>query len=117
MEQKGTETINDYFNKLDQVVDKMMLAGTPPAASNKTTYDEVRNHIQKYLFIGGLRENLRIEVQKTEPTSLAEALKAVSKAELILKKESSKIFSVDENPLLQRGRQTRQQRDSHSKWL
>ena len=42
LEQKGTKTINDYFNRLDQVVDEMMLAGTPPTASTKTTYDAVK---------------------------------------------------------------------------
>ncbi len=99
LEQKGTETINDYFNRLDQVIDEMMASATQPTTSTKTIYDNVRNHIQKYLFIGGLRENLRIEVQKTEPTSLAEALKAAGKTELILKRETSKVFSVEDNPL------------------
>ncbi len=103
LEQKGTETINDYFNRLDQVIDEMMASATQPTTSTKTIYDNVRNHIQKYLFIGGLRENLRIEVQKTEPTSLAEALKAAGKTELILKRETSKIFSVEDNPLTPTG--------------
>jgi hypothetical protein len=53
--------------------------------------------MQKYLFIGGLRENIRTEVLKIAPATLTDALKEASKTELILKKQPSKIFSLDDN--------------------
>lgn len=97
LEQKSNETVNDYFNRLDQVTEEMMEACTNTPAGHKATKDIVRNHIQRYLFIGGLRENIRTEVLKDNGVTLAEALKAASKTELILKRDGNKIFSVDED--------------------
>jgi len=57
--------------------------------------EAARNHIQKYLFIGGLRESLRLDVLKAKTISLADALKEASKSELIHKKQG-KIFSIEE---------------------
>jgi Retrotransposon gag protein/Zinc knuckle len=98
MEQRANETVNDYFGRLDQIVDEMLSTFPTPATSYVKTYEDVRNHMQKYLFIGGLRENIRVEVLKVTPTTLADALKEACKAELILKKQNNRIFAIeDEN--------------------
>ena len=95
LEQKGTETVNDYFGRLDQIVEEMM--GSVTLTQSQTAGgDIVREHIQKYLFIGGLRESLRTDVLKVTTSSLADALKEASKSELIHKKQN-KIFSIEDD--------------------
>ena len=94
LEQKSGETVNDYFGRLDQIVEEMM-ASLTLSGSHQEGKELTRNHIQKYLFIGGLRESLRMDVLKTTTTSLAEALKEASKSELIHKKQG-KIFAIED---------------------
>jgi Retrotransposon gag protein/Zinc knuckle len=96
LEQKGTESVNDYFGRLDQIVEEMMtsLILTPTQASGG---EVTRNHIQKYLFIGGLKESIRTDVLKATPSSLTEALREASKSELIHKKQNqTKIFAIED---------------------
>jgi hypothetical protein len=92
LEQKGTESVNDYFGRLDQVVEEMM-ASITLTKSQEQGGEAVRNHIQKYLFIGGLRESLRADVLKVTTLNLSDALKEASKSELIHKKQN-KVFSI-----------------------
>jgi hypothetical protein len=66
-----------------------------PAQS--TGGEVTRNHIQKYLFIGGLKESIRTDVLKATPSSLTEALREASKSELIHKKQNqTKIFAIED---------------------
>ena len=95
-EQKGTESVNDYFGRLDQIIEEMMtsLILTP---AQSTGGEVTRNHIQKYLFIGGLKESIRTDVLKATPPSLTEALREASKSELIHKKQNqTKIFAIED---------------------
>ena len=94
LEQKSMESVNDYFGRLDQIVEEMMASLTLTQSQNAGG-EAARNHIQKYLFIGGLRESLRLDVLKAKTISLADALKEASKSELIHKKQG-KIFSIEE---------------------
>jgi Retrotransposon gag protein/Zinc knuckle len=94
LEQKGMESVNDYFGRLDQIIEEMMATVTLQR-SEETGGNIVREQIQKYLFIGGLKESIRTDVQKTTASSLAEALKEASKSELIHKKQN-KIFAIGE---------------------
>jgi hypothetical protein len=55
LEQKTSETVNDYFDRLDQIVDEMLASFPPVATSQVKTYDDLQNHIQKQLFTGGLK--------------------------------------------------------------
>jgi len=96
LEQKSTETVNDYFGRLDQAIDEMMETFAKTRTTHEDTLDQVRNHMQKYLFIGGLRDSLRTDVLKTTTATLAEALKEASKTELIHKKQPSKIFAIED---------------------
>jgi Retrotransposon gag protein/Zinc knuckle len=97
MEQRVSETVNDYFGRLDQIIDEMFFSFPTVGAGQTKTYEDVRNHLQRYLFIGGLRENLRIEVLKTSPLALVDALKDASKAELIQKRQGNKIFAIGDD--------------------
>ena len=94
LEQRNGESVNDYFGRLDQIVEEMM-ASLSLSQSHAAGGEAARNHIQKYLFIGGLRESLRLDVLKTKTITLADALKEASKSELIHKKQG-KIFSIEE---------------------
>jgi len=94
LEQRSMESVNDYFGRLDQIVEEMMASLTLTQSQNAGG-EAARNHIQKYLFIGGLRESLRLDVLKAKTISLADALKEASKSELIHKKQG-KIFSIEE---------------------
>jgi len=96
LEQKGTESVNEYFNRLDQIMEEIMATYTQTGTINTATYEATRNHIQRYLFIGGLKETIRVDVLKTPVTSLADALKNASKSELIHKKESPKVFALED---------------------
>lgn len=60
------------------------------------TANNVWNHMQKHLFIGGLRENLRAEVLKISTATLIETLMQASKAKLIHNKQMHKIFAVED---------------------
>jgi hypothetical protein len=95
LEQKSSETVNDYFGRLDQIIEEMMSAVTL-ANKDQAGGETVRNHMQKYLFIGGLKEPIRTDVLKETTTTLAQALKEASKSELIHKKQG-KIFSLDDD--------------------
>ena len=68
-----------------------MMSTTMLQGSEQHGGETVRNHIQMYLFIGGLKEPIRTDVLKRGTSSLAEALKEASKSELI-HKEQNKIF-------------------------
>jgi len=94
LEQKGIESVNDYFGRLDQIIEEMM-STTMLQGSEQHGGETVRNHIQMYLFIGGLKEPIRTDVLKRGTSSLAEALKEASKSELI-HKEQNKIFYFEE---------------------
>ena len=95
LEQKSSETVNDYFGRLDQIVEEMMSTVTL-SAKDLPGGEIARNHMQKYLFIGGLREPIRTDVLKEATPTLAAALKEASKSELIHKKHG-KIFSLEED--------------------
>jgi hypothetical protein len=96
LEQKATETVNDYFNRLDQIFDEMLMSFPPVPTSQLTTYNDLRNHVQKQLFTGGLKESLRVEVLKAQSATLMDSLKEASKVELILKKPANRLFAIDE---------------------
>jgi hypothetical protein len=65
--------------------------------SQLTTYSDLRNHIQKQLFTGGLKESLRVEVLKAQSATLMDSLKEASKVKLILKKPANhRLFAIDE---------------------
>jgi hypothetical protein len=96
LEQKATETVNDYFNRLDQIFDEMLLSFPTVPTSQVKTYDDLRNHIQKQLFTGGLKESIRLEVLKAQSATLMDCLKEASKVELILKNPANRLFAIDE---------------------
>jgi hypothetical protein len=89
LEQKASETVNDYFNRLDQIFDEMLISFPAVPTSQLTTYNDLRNHIQKQLFTGGLKETLRVEVLKAQSVTLMDSLNEASKVELILKKPAN----------------------------
>jgi hypothetical protein len=57
-----------------------MMSSLTLTAAQANGSETTRNHIQKYLFIGGLKESVRTDVLKATPTSLTEALREASKA-------------------------------------
>jgi hypothetical protein len=93
LEQRATETVNDYFGRLDQIIDEMLSTFPPSSIKHQDTFEELRNHMQKFLFIAGLRERIRTEVLKVSPTTLVEALKEASKFELIFKWHTNRVSS------------------------
>lgn len=107
LEQRVGESPDEYFGRLDQVIEDMVTdypdehkTRTSPAANTwdqgyKDTFKNFRNYVQKYLYIGGLRENLRADVLKANPSTLVDALKEARKSNLIATKQKG-IFSVDE---------------------
>jgi hypothetical protein len=99
MLQKPGETVNDYFGRLDQILDEIVSSFPAAKLVHRNTHDDLRDHIQKFLFIGGLRETLRQEVQKIKTTELHEALKEACQTELIYQKPttSAKTFAIDDS--------------------
>jgi hypothetical protein len=96
LEQKASETVNDYFNRLDQIFEEILASFPAVATSQVKTYDNLRNHIQKQLFTGGLKESICVEVLKAQSATLMDSLKEASKVELILKKPVNQLFAIDE---------------------
>jgi hypothetical protein len=99
MLQKPGETVNDYFGRLDQILDEIVSSFPAAKLVHRNTHDDLRDHIQKFLFVGGLRETLRQEVQKIKTTELHEALQEACRTELIYQKPATntKIFAVDDS--------------------
>lgn len=95
LEQRTNESVNDYFGRLDQIIDEIV-ASFSETSMKKKECEELRNHMQKYLFIGGLKENVRTEVLKSAPTTLSDALKEACKSELIHAKQNSRIFALED---------------------
>lgn len=96
-EQRTGETVNDYFGRLDQIIDEIVVSFPATAIKCQTTYEDLRNHFQKYLFIGGLKETTRMEVLKASPSDLSSSLNEACKSELIYKKQNSRVFAIEEN--------------------
>jgi hypothetical protein len=75
-----------------------MMSSVTPTATQASGGEVIRNHIQKYLFIGGLKESIRTDVLKATTSSLTEALIEASKYELIQKKQNqTKIFMIEDD--------------------
>jgi hypothetical protein len=74
----------------------MLISFPAVPASQVTTYNNLRNHVQKQLFTGGLKESIRVEVLKAQSATLMDSLKEASKVKLILKKPANRLFAIDE---------------------
>jgi hypothetical protein len=96
LEQKSNESVNDFFGRLDQIIDEMMTSYPDGTTKSAKAFEEARNHIQKYLFVGGLRETLRTDVLKVAPSNLIDAFKEACKSEVIHKRQNSSVFAIED---------------------
>jgi hypothetical protein len=103
MEQRTSETGNDYFNRLDQIINKMLSSFMAVVTSQVKTYEDVRNHMQKHLFTSGLIGNIQVEVLKVQPAMLMDSFKESYKTKLILKRPNHGIFAIEENNDIEHG--------------
>jgi hypothetical protein len=68
MQQRAGETVNDYFGRLDQILDEIVASFPAVELVHKNTHDDLREHIQKFLFVGGLPETRNTEDQDSGAT-------------------------------------------------
>lgn len=85
LRQKVGESIVEYFARVSHAVADMSrgLLEVEEDEEEKATLKKAMKHVQKNLFISGMRESLKTAVLRTPPASLEDAKEAGRKAEFI----------------------------------
>lgn len=111
LQQKGSETVNDFFNRVNAVVRRLgdlrpaaldaVRLNVPAAAAAisvqvkaEGTKDE-RKYWQQLLFTAGLKDDIRLKVMESNPADLAAAFATASEQETLLNERKKQSFQVN----------------------